>query len=132
MSKDSALKIEDVWKIYKLGKIEVTALKGINIQAKKGEIIAIMGPSGSGKSTILNLIGALDTPTKGKVFINGKDISKLSENALTNLRRREIGFIFQFYNLIPVLSAFENVELPLMILGISKRENALVNPALGS
>ncbi|NIM45370.1 MAG: ATP-binding cassette domain-containing protein [Nitrososphaeria archaeon] len=120
MVDDTVLKMEDVWKIFRLGETEVQALRGINLQAKRGEVIAIMGPSGSGKSTILNLVGALDTPTKGKVYVNGKNLSKMSEAALTVLRRREIGFIFQFYNLIPVLTAFENVELPMMIAGISK------------
>lgn len=120
MVDDTVLKMEDVWKIFSLGEAEVQALRGISLQAKRGEVIAIMGPSGSGKSTILNLVGALDTPTKGKVYVNGKNLSKMSEAALTVLRRREIGFIFQFYNLIPVLTAFENVELPMMIAGISK------------
>jgi putative ABC transport system ATP-binding protein len=125
MSENVVLKMEDVWKIFRMGKTEVQALRGINLQVERGEIITIMGPSGSGKSTILNLVGAMDTPTKGKIYINGKELSIMSESDLTRLRRKEIGFIFQFYNLIPVLTAFENIELPMMIGGFSKRKRQL-------
>ncbi|MHA1143719.1 MAG: ABC transporter ATP-binding protein [Candidatus Helarchaeota archaeon] len=116
------LRLENVYKTYKLGKTEVNALNGISLTIQKGELVSIMGPSGSGKTTLLNLIGALDSPTKGKIFINEKDISKMNDRALTRLRRHEIGFIFQFYNLIPVLTAYENVELPLIAAGIKKKE----------
>jgi len=109
-------------KDYYLGEITVPALRDINLKVKKGEFIVIMGPSGSGKSTLLNMIGGLDNPTSGKVYINGQDISQMSDGTLTELRAQEIGFIFQFYNLVPVLTAFENVELPMMVNGISEKE----------
>lgn len=109
----------DVTKTYRLGEILVEALRGVNMRASRGDIVAIMGPSGSGKSTVLNLIGALDRPTSGRVMIAGKDISKMPENKLGEIRRDSIGYIFQFYNLIPVLTAYENVELPMLIAGVS-------------
>lgn len=117
-----SVKIENVEKIYKLGEILVPALKNTNMELKKGEFVAVMGPSGSGKTTLLNLIGALDKPTKGKIYVDGKDLTTLKEKELTKLRRRTIGYIFQFYNLIPVLSAFENVELPMLIAGTPTKE----------
>ena len=117
-----SVKIENVEKIYRLGEISVPALKSINMELRKGEFVAVMGPSGSGKTTLLNLIGVLDKPTKGKIWIDGKDLTLLKEKELTNLRRGTIGYIFQFYNLIPVLSAFENVELPMLIAGIPSKE----------
>ncbi len=98
------------------------------MRANRGDVVAIMGPSGSGKSTILNLIGALDRPTTGKIFLNGIDISQLPEEKLGEVRRKLIGFVFQFYNLIPVLTAYENIELPMLIAGIGaheRRERAL-------
>jgi putative ABC transport system ATP-binding protein len=116
------VKVENVEKVYRLGEILVPALKGINMELEKGEFVAVMGPSGSGKTTLLNLIGALDKPTKGKIYIDGKDLTTLKEKELTKLRRRTIGYIFQFYNLIPVLSAFENVELPMLIAGTPRDE----------
>ena len=112
----------DLKKEYHLGDVIVPALQGITLQIKKGEFLVIMGPSGSGKSTLLNMIGGLDNPTTGQVFINGQDISKLSDSSLTELRAREIGFIFQFYNLVPVLTALENVELPMMVTGVNEKE----------
>jgi putative ABC transport system ATP-binding protein len=117
-----SVKIENVEKVYKLGEIEVPALKNTNMELKKGEFVAVMGPSGSGKTTLLNLIGALDKPTKGSIYIDEKDLTRLKEKELTNLRRHKIGYIFQFYNLIPVLSAFENVELPMLIAGTPTKE----------
>ena len=113
-----SVKVVDVEKTYKLGENTVIALKDINIQLQKGEFVAFIGPSGSGKTTLLNLIGVLDKPTNGKIYINDTDLTRLKENELTKLRRGTIGFIFQFYNLIPVLSAFENVELPMLIAGM--------------
>ncbi len=113
-----SVKVEAVEKTYKLGENEVHALKGINLELKKGEFVAFMGPSGSGKTTLLNLIGVLDKPSKGKIYVDGIDLTVLKEKDLTKLRRSTIGFIFQFYNLIPVLSAFENVELPMLIAGV--------------
>jgi putative ABC transport system ATP-binding protein len=112
----------DLCKKYYLGEVTVPALRGINLKVKKGEFIVIMGPSGSGKSTLLNMIGGLDNPTSGNVYINGQNISRLSDGALTELRAQKIGFIFQFYNLVPVLTAFENVELPMMVNSISEKE----------
>jgi putative ABC transport system ATP-binding protein len=116
------VEIVDLIKKYHLGDVIVPALRGVNLQIRKGEFLVIMGPSGSGKSTLLNMIGGLDKPTSGKVYINGQDISKLSDGTLTELRAQEIGFIFQFYNLVPVLTALENVELPMMINGISEKK----------
>ncbi|MHA1797376.1 MAG: ABC transporter ATP-binding protein, partial [Candidatus Helarchaeota archaeon] len=116
------LEVKNVSKKYFLGKNEVNALDGISFDVKEGELISIMGPSGSGKTTLLNLIGALDAPTTGKIIINYKDLSKMNDSQLTKLRLRDVGFVFQFYNLIPVLSAYENVELPLIALGIKKKE----------
>lgn len=112
----------DLKKEYYLGGLVVSALRGVNLQVRKGEFLVIMGPSGSGKSTLLNLLGGLDYPTSGKVLINGQDISQMSDATLTELRAREIGFVFQFYNLVPVLTALENVELPLMIVGMPRKE----------
>jgi putative ABC transport system ATP-binding protein len=112
----------DLWKIYKSGKIEYPALRGINMKIRKGEFIAIVGPSGSGKSTLLNLLGALDRPTKGKVIIDGIDISKLKSNELAELRNKKLGFIFQTFNLIPYMSALDNVEVPMIASGIPPKE----------
>lgn len=108
-------------KTYVLGKIPVNALCGVNLKVEKGDFIAILGPSGSGKSTLLNMIGALDTPTEGKVLIDGVDISTLNDNKLADMRH-SVGFVFQFFNLIPRLTALGNVELPLSIAGLSKKE----------
>lgn len=112
----------DLWKIYKSGKIEYPALRGINMKIRKGEFIAIVGPSGSGKSTLLNLLGALDRPTKGKVIIDGIDISKLKSNELAELRNKKLGFIFQTFNLIPYMSALDNIEVPMIASGIPPKE----------
>ena len=108
------IRLKDVWKTYKMGDSEVHALKNMDIIIKKGEFVAIMGPSGSGKSTAMNMIGCLDTPTKGSIFLDGHDISKLSESNLAQIRGKKIGFIFQKFNLINTLSAKENIMLPLM------------------
>ena len=105
----------DVHKIYRMGEVEVPAVKGVSVSINSGEFTVFSGPSGSGKSTLLNLIGLLDVPTKGQVLIEGQDVSTLSEDALGVLRAQKIGFIFQSFNLIPVLSAFENVELALQL-----------------
>jgi putative ABC transport system ATP-binding protein len=122
MADAPVLKVENLVKTYKLGAVEVNALQGVNLELEKGEFVAIMGPSGSGKTTLLNLIGALDKPTKGKVYIDGKDITGMHGRALTRLRRFTVGFVFQFYNLIPVLTAYENIELPLLVAGISGKD----------
>ena len=109
------LKIENLCKSYGKGDIKVDALKDINLTINKGEFVAIVGPSGSGKSTLLHLIGGVDRPTSGKVILDGTDIYGLKEKELAILRRRKIGFIFQFYNLIPVLTAEENIEMPILL-----------------
>jgi putative ABC transport system ATP-binding protein len=117
----SVVETTDLKKTYMLGKVQVDALRGVDLTVEKGDFLAILGPSGSGKSTLLNMIGALDKPTEGKVFIEGVDISKLSDNALADLRR-QIGFVFQFFNLIPRLTARGNVELPMAIPSLGKTE----------
>jgi putative ABC transport system ATP-binding protein len=111
----------DLVKSYKLGDNTVRALRGVDLKVMEGERVAIMGPSGSGKTTLLNILGALDTPTSGKVIINGVDISDKSDGELTLVRRHMIGPVFQFYNLIPVLTALENVELPMIFAGSPKK-----------
>lgn len=106
-----------------LGKVPVEALRGVNLRVERGEFISILGPSGSGKSTLLNLIGALDKPTSGKLLIDGVDVSTLNDNQLTEIRQK-IGFVFQFFNLIPRFSAKQNVELSMAIVGVPKAERA--------
>ena len=112
----------DVHKEYRQGKLEVMAVNGIDLTIQAGEFTAICGPSGSGKTTLLNLIGCLDTPTKGLVRVGGQDVSRLSDSALADLRLRRIGFVFQAYNLVPVLTAFENVELVLALQGVGSAQ----------
>ncbi|HWQ49671.1 MAG TPA: ABC transporter ATP-binding protein [Methanosarcina sp.] len=107
------IKLTDVWKIYQMGEVEFAALKGINLEIYEGEFLIILGPSGSGKSTMMNLLGCLDLPSKGTVFLNSKDISELNESELARIRGQMIGFIFQSFNLIPTLNTYENVLLPL-------------------
>jgi len=113
---ESLLKLENVWKIYKMGQVEALALRGVSMEIQKGDFVAITGASGSGKSTMMNLIGCLDAPTKGKIFLKGRDLTTLAESDLASLRGRTIGFIFQQYNLIPSMSSFDNVMLPLEFL----------------
>ncbi|MEM5778484.1 MAG: ABC transporter ATP-binding protein [Candidatus Aenigmatarchaeota archaeon] len=114
------IELRNVSKEYGKGEAKVRAVCDVNLKIRKGENIAIMGPSGSGKSTLLHLIGCLDKPTRGKIFIDGKDISNLNENELARIRREKIGFIFQFFNLIPTFTALGNIELPMIF---SKRPN---------
>ncbi len=121
----NVIELIEVHKIYRTEFYEVHAINGISMEIERGEFVAIMGPSGSGKSTLLHLIGCLDKPTKGEVFINGTEISKLGDGELTRLRRDSIGFIFQQYNLIPTLTALENVELPMIFKGIPKEERRM-------
>ena len=116
------IKLQNVWKIYKMGNVEVPALRGLNLEVKEGEFLAVMGPSGSGKSTAMNMIGALDIPTKGRILLENKDISKLAESDLSQIRGKKIGFIFQQFNLIPNLSALENIMLPMVFQGIPRQE----------
>jgi len=113
------LRLDNVSKIYKMGEVEVHALRGVSVEVRKGDFVAIMGASGSGKSTMMNLIGCLDTPSIGSIYLQSQDISKMSESNLASLRGRTIGFIFQQYNLIQSISAFENVMLPLEFLEYS-------------
>jgi len=114
------ISLENVVKVYLLGKVEVKALEGVNLEVEEGEFISVCGPSGSGKSTLLNLIGCIDSPTSGKVSFMGNDVTEFTDAALSSLRNSSIGFIFQNFNLIPVLTAFENVEYPLVIQGMLK------------
>lgn len=107
------IRLEDVWKIYKMGAIDVTALKGINLNIHRGEFVAITGASGSGKSTMMNIVGCLDIPTRGEIFLDDTAISLLSESKLAEIRGKKIGFVFQQFNLIPTLTALENVMLPM-------------------
>ncbi len=113
----SSVRVENAAKDYKLGQTIVPALRGVTLEVEPGEFMAVAGPSGSGKSTLLNLIGCLDHPTSGRVLIAGQDVAALDDNALSDLRARSLGFIFQTFNLIPVLSALENVEFPLLLRG---------------
>ncbi|MBW2975860.1 ABC transporter ATP-binding protein [Candidatus Woesearchaeota archaeon] len=122
MKNDVIIKLENVWKIYKIGEVEVPALRGLNLEVKRGEFVAIQGASGSGKSTALNSIGCLDVPTKGRIFLEGKDISKLHESELAQIRGKKIGFIFQQFNLINTLTALENVTLPMIFQNIPREE----------
>jgi putative ABC transport system ATP-binding protein len=112
-------KIENVTRNYKIGKLETKALRGVTLSIQNGEFTALVGPSGSGKTTLLQLIGCLDQPTSGQVYINGKDVSKLNRNQRADMRRGTIGFIFQFFALIPTLTAYENIEMPLLLVGES-------------
>ncbi|MEA3312356.1 MAG: ABC transporter ATP-binding protein [candidate division WOR-3 bacterium] len=116
------LSIQGLIKDYKTGKVITHALRGINLEIAKGEFLSIAGPSGSGKTTLLNIIGCLDVPTSGTVSLNGTDLSDLKKKARAELRKDAIGFVFQSFNLIPVLTAFENVEIPLILLKWSKRK----------
>ncbi len=120
--RDIIIKLDNVWKIYKMGEVEVPALRGVNLEVKRGEFLAVMGPSGSGKSTAMNMIGCLDVPTKGRIFLEKQDISHLSESDLAQIRGQKIGFIFQVFNLIPTLSALENVALPMIFQNIPKEK----------
>ena len=141
------LRVENLGKVYGKGETKVTALDNVSFKVNKGEFVAIVGASGSGKSTLLHLIGGLDKPTSGSVFIDGKDIYKLNDDKLAIFRRRQVGFIYQFYNLLPILNVVENITLPLSLdkrsvsdekinemlrlLGLEKRKNHLPNELSG-
>jgi len=134
---EAIVKLENIWKIYQLDEVELSALRGVDLEIAPGGFVSIMGPSGSGKSTLLNMIGCLDIPTKGRVFLKGKDISQLSENELAFLRGKTIGFVFQEFNILPNLTALENVTLPMVFQGTppkkreEKAKEILVSLGLG-
>ena len=130
MNKNNILKLNDVWKTYKMGTEDIQALRGVNLTISEGSFIAIMGPSGSGKSTLLHLAGILDTPSKGTVLLNGKNIEEYTGNEQAELRRKNIGFIFQRYNLMPQLTALENVMLPMISPDSEKAKGLLDNVGL--
>jgi len=119
---ETIISLDKIVKDYHIGTITVKALRSVDIEIKKNEYVAIMGPSGSGKSTLMNLVGALDTPTSGQYVLNGTDVSKMDDNRLAEIRNREIGFIFQTFNLLPRYTALENVMLPLIYAGVPKTE----------
>lgn len=126
------VEIDNVRKVYKRDAFEVPVLNGVTVTVPRGDFLALMGPSGSGKTTLLNLIAGIDRPTGGRISVDGKEISHFSETQLASWRSRHVGFIFQMYNLIPVLNAFENVELPLLLTKLSKKERRdHVQTALG-
>jgi len=122
MSFDTIIEMEDLARFYEMGGVTIKALDGVDLQIGRGEYVSIVGPSGSGKTTLFNMIGGLDRPTRGRVYIDGVDISKLDAYELAWLRCRKIGYIFQTFNLIPVLTAVENVSLPTVFAGIPRNE----------
>ena len=119
---EAYVKLDKVSKIYKMGEVEIRAVDEISFEISKGEFVVIVGPSGAGKTTVLNILGGMDTASKGKVLVDGRNITDYSGRQLTAYRRDDIGFVFQFYNLVPNLTALENVELPLTYAGVAKKE----------
>jgi len=134
---EALIKLEQVWKIYQLGKTAVNSLRGVNLEIESGDFVTIMGPSGSGKSTLLNMIGLLDIPSKGRLLLKGRDVAKMAESELALLRGKTIGFVFQEFNLLNHLRAWENVELPMIFQGaapakrISRAKELLAQVGLG-
>lgn len=134
---DNIIEIKDISKVYIMGDEELYALNGVNVTIERNEYVAIMGPSGSGKSTLMNIVGCLDTATSGEYILNGNNVSELDDDELATIRNKEIGFVFQTFNLLPRINALQNVELPLIYSGMSKAdreeaaENALMSVGLG-
>ena len=134
---EEIIRIEGLTKHYRIGDEVIKALNGVDLSIRKNEYVALMGPSGSGKSTIMNIIGCLDTPTSGSYFLNGPDVAQLSDNELAEIRNKEIGFVFQTFNLLPRYSALDNVALPLVYAGVPKEDRqerakqALISVGLG-
>ena len=121
---DGMIVMENISKVYDLGEVQVTALDNVSFRCKKGEVVSIMGPSGSGKSTLMNLLGCLDRPTSGSYFLDGEDVASLTDNQLAEIRNNKLGFVFQSYNLLPKMTALENVELPMVYAGHGHRKQA--------
>jgi putative ABC transport system ATP-binding protein len=119
---DTVIDIQEIGKTYRIGEVEVHALRSVDLNIKKGEYVALMGPSGSGKSTLMNVLGCLDTPSRGTYALNGTQVSKMTDNELAEIRNKEIGFIFQTFNLLARNTAIDNVALPLVYAGVSKKE----------
>jgi putative ABC transport system ATP-binding protein len=116
------IKMENIRKVYDTGKIEVEALRGVNLQIQQGDFLTVIGPSGSGKSTLMNIMGCLDKPTSGDYTLNGQNTKNMNDNTLSELRNKEIGFVFQNFNLLPYASAYENVEMPLLFAGLGGKK----------
>jgi len=122
MAKRAVISLKNVTKTYRMGNVDVNAVKGVSLDISHGEFVAVTGPSGSGKSTLMNMIGCLDYPTKGNIYLDSQDISTLEESDLAQIRGKKIGFVFQTFNLIPILSAAENVSLPMIFQGVPKEK----------